>query len=230
MFQPHNFIRIAPDHADVIMKTPLAADDVARLARSAERFVRLAQEISRRSQQPALPEPEPPTADLLDPRQPLDDKVAAAAQQLIADYRARPDFGVPDCFCDRGWLLLLELLVAQSRAIDISVKTACLTIGGAQTTALRSILQLEKRGILRSTTDEKDGRRRLLSLSPSAEATLRRYVGSRVDGQFQQMRMSLRMTTRAVDEEGKGTAQTDRPHRNGSIAAQSDSEVETVLQ
>lgn len=185
------------------MRRITACDDMARLTRSAERLVRLAQAINERTQDwsnlPAAPghdlsvTPCNTAADATGPH-------VQAARELIQAHRNQPDFGAPALFQNRLWLLILDLFIADSKQADVAVKAACLSLGGSQTTSLRCILDLERLGIVESRADVSDGRRRLLSLSATARQTLQDYLARHGETRGKAVRLSMRMTTHQFDE------------------------------
>jgi DNA-binding MarR family transcriptional regulator len=191
------------------MRRVLANDDVARLARSAERLVRLAQAINERAKEWDGPEPQPvPVPAIAGPDLPAvaAEPLVQAARDAIRAHRSRPDFGAPGMFHARAWPLMLELFIAESCGDDMPVKSACLALGGSQTSALRCILDLERLSVVESRSDEKDGRRRLLKLSASARRQLEDYLaqcGGANGGAegHRPIRVSLRMTTRSLTDD-----------------------------
>lgn len=188
----------------------LASDDMARLARSAERLVRLAQAINDRAREgnPSTPAFGPPS----EAAAPLgQDSLIQLARHAIRIDRHRPHFGAPALFQARSWTLLLELFIADASGTPTSVKAASLTLGGSQTSALRSILQLEQLDVVRSRADSTDGRRRLLSLSDRARSAVGDYLSRLQAEQQRPLRLSLRMTTQTVTEDG-----SDAQHSAGN--------------
>lgn len=193
----------------------LLNDDVARLARSAERLVRLVEEISKRDvgngALAELPGVKPAHTQL--DQATANDALAHAAHDAIAAHISRPHFGNPSIFQNRIWVLMLELLLAGLAGKRMPVTNACLLLGGAQTTALRAILDLERRGIVSSVMDETDGRRRLIELSAACEAQLRTYL-IREPSSGRTMRLAVRVRAHdiALDKQptiasdGNGTA------------------------
>lgn len=209
-----------------MIKRALAADDVARLARSAERLVALAKEISERGvltnglapnegQLPEVPHANGP-------------EVVDTARRLAAEHAARPDFGLADLFRDRAWLLVLELYVADARRIEVAVKSACLTLGGSQSSALRTLLHLEQDGVVQSRSDAKDARRRLITLTPAAHETLSVYLAQH-PSTASRVQMSLRITSTTDDSSPSSVCGANRAGK-GSNSAQSESGLEVALQ
>jgi hypothetical protein len=185
------------------MRKVLASDDVARLARSAERLVRLAQAINERAMEteslvvaPVYPAP----LSRADSVAAESEFLVRAAREALRLDRDRPQFGAPPLFQARAWPLMLELFIGECCGADTSVKTACLSVGGSQTSALRCILDLERLGVVESKPDEKDGRRRLLNLSANARREIQDYLERGTAESHRPIRVSLRMTRNAVHD------------------------------
>lgn len=73
-----------------------------------------------------------------------------------------------DLFADPAWDILLELYLARLGQFDLSVTSLCMGSAVPQTTALRWINEMEKRGLLLRRRDPTDGRRIFVSLSKEA--------------------------------------------------------------
>jgi hypothetical protein len=119
--------------------------------------------------------------------------LAACANGLLRALAEQPDFGARDILFNPAWQLFLELFVAQLEQRPVPVTNACLSLGTAQTTALRYLTDLERRGLIASVADPADGRRRLLRLTPHVEAELRRYLRDSVDEQGLGLRIRVRV-------------------------------------
>ncbi len=207
------------------MRRVVPHDDVERLVRSAQRLARLAQTIGERAQvdtgtsvginngRDALVEPIAPV------------RLVEAAREAIAAHLAQPDFGAPALLRNRNWLLMLELFIAKSCGAPMPVKAACLTLGGPTSTALRIILELERFGLIASSSDDKDARRRLLMLTVHAEEGLRLYLTNRSDQADLPLRLSLKLT-KHVDASGDVPSDDLMQPR----LARSNHELDTVLQ
>jgi DNA-binding MarR family transcriptional regulator len=122
-----------------------------------------------------------------------DDDLIPIANSLLQALTEQPDFGARDIVFNPAWQLFLELFVAQLEQRPVPVTNACLSLGTAQTTALRYLTDLERRGLIASVSDPADGRRRLLRLTPHVEAELRRYLRHAADGQAPGFRIRVRV-------------------------------------
>ena len=122
-----------------------------------------------------------------------DGNLVVLANSLLRALAEQPDFGARDIVFNPAWQLFLELFVAQLEHRPVPVTNACLSLGTAQTTALRYLTDLERRGLIESVSDPADGRRRLLRLTPRVEAELRRYLRNAVDGQGPGLRIRVRV-------------------------------------
>jgi DNA-binding MarR family transcriptional regulator len=124
------------------------------------------------------------------------------ARRMISHHREQPLFGSPELFDNRHWLLVLELFIADSCEAEVSVKEATLALGGAQSTALRKLLALERLGVVVSRDDPHDGRRRLIGLSHEATGAVRDYLTthSSVPHGAGRLRLRLRSTRVLPDD------------------------------
>lgn len=208
------------------MRRVVASDDVVRLVRAAERMARLAQEIGARAQSAST---SPSDADIsrADPPAtcPSTERLVQASRDAIAAHLGQPDFGAPAFFRNPAWLLLLELFVADRSGAAVSVKAACLTLGGATSTAMRTILDLERLDLIASRSDEKDARRRLLTLTPRAEAALRVYLNRMVEQAEPSIRLSLKMSQGHDDPRECHAPHPIQPSTDRSVLG-----IETILQ
>ena len=143
-----------------------------------------------------------------------DDDLIPVANSLLQALAEQPDFGARDIIFNPAWQLLLELFVAQLEQRPVPVTNACLSLGTAQTTALRYLTDLERRGLIASLSDPADGRRRLLRLTPHVEAELRRYLRNAADGQSVGLRIRVRIPAAGRDP-GAPLACNDRLDAGG---------------
>ena len=82
---------------------------------------------------------------------------------------------------DVAWELLLELLRAERGELKLSVSALTISVPGVSaTTSLRRIGELQSRGFVARTADEKDRRRDFVTLTPIARTLLADYL-ARVD-------------------------------------------------
>lgn len=180
------------------MKRSAAEHDVARLARTAEYLVRLAKEIGERRSQESLAAP-PGLRLVGTPSREIGDRdMSAAAREALEAYWAMPDFGVPELFRSPAWVLMLKLFMEDEEQGGVPVKVACLALGGAQTTAHRYLLELERRELIVSVADPLDGRRRLLRLSSMARDVLTRFLAAPIPARPSQAAISLKIRSRTV--------------------------------
>ena len=86
--------------------------------------------------------------------------------------RARAKFLPADILRDIGWNMLLDLFIHCEDGRKVSVSSACIASGGAPTTALRWLTQLERAGLIVRRADERDQRRVLVTLTPEARQAI----------------------------------------------------------
>jgi DNA-binding MarR family transcriptional regulator len=125
-----------------------------------------------------------------------DEDLLTLAKSLLQTLAEQPDFGARDIVVNPAWQLFLELFVAQLEQKPVPVTNACLSLGTAQTTALRYLTDLERRGLIASVSDPADGRRRLLRLTPHVETELRRYLRRAADEPGLGLRIRVRVPAR----------------------------------
>jgi len=208
------------------MRRALIDDDVVRLVRAAQRMARLAQDIGERAQKaPLAPCAEESTETERAATCPPAERLVAASREAIADCRRLPDFGAPVFFRNPVWLLMLELFTAERSGVSVSVKSASLTLGGAASTANRTILELERLELIRSVSDQTDARRRLLKLTPAADATLQAYLIQQIENREPSVRVSLKLSQSAGAPDQQSAAVSihpllDRPARGMETALQ----------
>lgn len=94
-------------------------------------------------------------------------------------YRARRlrarAFGDENLFGEPAWDLMLDLFIAEAERKPLSVTAACIGAAVPTSTALRWIVILESRGLVRRENDPTDARRVFLHLTPDGHATMTRY-------------------------------------------------------
>jgi DNA-binding MarR family transcriptional regulator len=101
------------------------------------------------------------------------DATAAPSQTTLLEraeklYRLRRQRGRhfdESLFGEPAWDLLLDLFIQGERGTAVSVSSACVAAAVPTTTALRWITTLMRKGLIDRTTDQDDGRRRLIKLS-----------------------------------------------------------------
>ena len=101
------------------------------------------------------------------------------ARRLYQERRLRDaSFGLPDLFAEPAWDILLDLFHAEHAGKRISVTSACLAAAVPQTTALRWVSMMERMGLIERLSDERDGRRSFVRLTPETSLAMRRYLKS----------------------------------------------------
>jgi DNA-binding MarR family transcriptional regulator len=208
------------------MQRVVVAEDVARLVRAAERMARLAQEIATRERETARTSSSNDVASTppASVSQAPGERLVHASRHAITAYRQQPDFGAPTIFRNPEWLLMLELFVAGHANDPVSIKAASLTLGRTPSSANRAILELERRGLVSSISDDSDARRRLLRLTPYAESVLRDYLIR----QSEYRQMPLRVSLKVSQSESDGIGHEDR-NQTSPLSDRSAPETETVL-
>lgn len=98
----------------------------------------------------------------------------ARAKALYRARRARERvFGThADLFSEPAWDIMLDLFIADAEGRRVSVSSACIASRAAQTTALRWIATMERRGLLVRANDPLDGRRSFLCLTDAGNRLL----------------------------------------------------------
>jgi DNA-binding MarR family transcriptional regulator len=99
------------------------------------------------------------------------------AMRLFQNRRDRErHFGDRAIFGEPAWDILLDLYIHQAREDEVSVKSASLGSGAPATTALRWLNLLEEQGLLCSSEDPTDQRRRFVRLTPEGYESMTRYL------------------------------------------------------
>lgn len=96
---------------------------------------------------------------------------AVAAYQR-ARHRAEACSNHAKTFRDPAWNMLLCLAVNQAKQTRISISGLCCASLGPETTALRLVNVLERKGLLMRVPDLHDGRRDWVSLTDAGEVIL----------------------------------------------------------
>jgi DNA-binding MarR family transcriptional regulator len=170
-------------------------EELRRISRSAERLSRMLKlACDRQGEKRIIPAVQGPTRTYSHlAGDALDGDLVLVARSLLKGLTEQPDFGAKDIVFNPAWHLLLELFVAQLERRPVPVTNACLSLGTAQTTALRYLTDLERRGLIESLSDPADGRRRLIRLTPRVEAELRCYLQNAVEDQGFGVRIRVRV-------------------------------------
>lgn len=179
----------------MVLRECVSGSELRRLSRSAERLSRMLKlACDRQDGSNAVRVVPTSSRDMSIPASHgSDGDLVALANGLLRALAEQPDFGARDVVFNPAWQLLLELFVAQLEHRPVPVTNACLSLGTAQTTALRYLTDLEKRGLIASLSDPVDGRRRLLRLTPHVESELRRYLRNAVEDQGPALRIRVRV-------------------------------------
>ena len=101
---------------------------------------------------------------------PRTNDLAELARRAYAERRARERYLPASLFGDPGWDILLDLMIAAERGLDISVTSACIAGQVPATTALRWLQLLEAEGLVERVADATDGRRSFVRLTESGHA------------------------------------------------------------
>lgn len=84
----------------------------------------------------------------------------------------------PGMFADPGWDILLDLFAAMAEGKTVSVSSACLSAGVAQSTAAGRVRQLERAGLILRRPDPLDGRRSFVEIAPIAAERVERWLNA----------------------------------------------------
>lgn len=105
------------------------------------------------------------------------DEAYKEACRIYGDRKARSDhFGNSDIFGEPAWDILLDVYIHQFQNEEVSVKSACIGSGAPATTALRWLSLLERQGLICSTEDPIDQRRRFIRLTAEGYESMTRYL------------------------------------------------------
>ncbi|MDH4744024.1 hypothetical protein OMP43_08355 [Sphingomonas sp. CBMAI 2297] len=176
------------------------ARDITRAVRSAERFAKGLREIQLKLDDLAQQSVEQINASATIFSANLSDSLSASDVKLaLSRSQSRPNFGAPDLFGNALWSLMLELLLAEMDGEAVPVSNACISLGGPQSTAIRLLNCIEKRGLVVSQPDPSDGRRRLLRLAESVRAKLIAHLEAEHSGGAVRFRVNMRLTEMRED-------------------------------
>ena len=108
---------------------------------------------------------------------------AYLAYQTYQERRQRDDLfrDQAGLFAEPAWDLLLDLYVAHYQQGSISISSACIAARVPQTSGLRYIATLVRRGMVRREPDPFDARRVYLFLMPDTVAALDRYFTDQLE-------------------------------------------------
>ena len=98
------------------------------------------------------------------------------AKAILKSRDSRERFVDADLFGEPAYDMLLDLFMAAEDRKMVSVSSACVAARVPQTTALRWITLLEKRGLVERAPDTSDGRRHLVRLTAGATESVRAFL------------------------------------------------------
>lgn len=103
-------------------------------------------------------------------------RMAERARAIYRGRRLRAQvLGDDGLFGEPAWDLLLDLFIAEAEAKQLSVTAACIGAAVPTSTALRWIVILENRGLVRRENDPSDARRVFLYLTDDGKRRLTSY-------------------------------------------------------
>lgn len=108
----------------------------------------------------------------LDPVSPLE----LAERFYRARRRRAVIFGASDLFGEPAFDILLDLFIAASKSVEVSISDACVAADVSPTTALRYINALEQSGLIERRADQVDRRRSLLKLSERGRSAMEVFL------------------------------------------------------
>lgn len=127
----------------------------------------------------AVIEPTPPRADLSDYTliAPTEHQaLVELARRFYRSRRMRPRvFSDEALFGEPAWDMLLDLFIAEADGKRLSVTAACIGSAVPTSTALRWLVILEERGLVRRENDPTDARRVFLNLTSEGYAKMANY-------------------------------------------------------
>lgn len=102
-----------------------------------------------------------------------------AAERAYRNRRSRKDFiGTADLFGEPAWDLLLDLFIRQTKAEQVTVKTAFMHSDASLKTVVRLLKVMEHSGLIAVTIDPDDDTRQLINLNPTGYEGMLRYLES----------------------------------------------------
>ncbi|MEP9359957.1 hypothetical protein [Sphingomonas sp. KR3-1] len=171
------------------------ARDITRVVRSAERFTKGLQQLQLKLDELVQQSAEQiDSSNIIFSNSASDNLGASEVRIALSRSKSRPTFGAPDLFGNALWSLMLELLLAEMDGEAVPVSNACISLGGPQSTAIRLLNCIEKRGLVVSHPDPRDGRRRLLRLAESVRARLIAHLVTEHSGGAVRFRVNMKLT------------------------------------
>lgn len=115
-------------------------------------------------------------------RKRLSERIEAAlktAERAYQERHSRSEFvGHKEMFGEPAWDMLLDLFIRQTKAEEISVKSACFNAEMPVSTAARWLQVLEQNGLIVSNRDPADATRCLIHLTATGYEGMLRYLES----------------------------------------------------
>ena len=100
------------------------------------------------------------------------------ARRLYRQRREREATMGYDLFGEPAWDILLTLFVAHHTNQEMTASRVCISAATSTSTALRHLNMLEDRGLVSSTRDANDGRKRYVTLTAVALANVENFLDS----------------------------------------------------
>ena len=98
------------------------------------------------------------------------------AREVIASRRLITRYFDADLFADPAMDILLDLYAAAEEGKKVCTSSACIAAAVPSTTALRWIARLKAAQLIEERPDPADGRRKWLSLTKKAHATMTAFL------------------------------------------------------
>lgn len=105
-----------------------------------------------------------------------EDELLKVAKSLAFIWNSRKSFLDQTLIADPGWIILLNLKIAELRHDRFQVTTVCMDSGSPATTALRWIKLLESELLVTVEPDNHDGRRKFVILTDSGSELMGKYL------------------------------------------------------
>ncbi|QIK79637.1 MarR family transcriptional regulator [Sphingomonas piscis] len=99
-------------------------------------------------------------------------------RQILRERRMRAEHFPADLFADPAWDMLLDLFGARLGQRRVCVTAACAGASVPPTTALRWLVTLEQKGLVKRYPDPLDARRTFVELTEHATASMHSYFSS----------------------------------------------------
>jgi hypothetical protein len=99
------------------------------------------------------------------------------ARRYLSARRRRSELAPTRLFADPAWDILLDLFAASAEGRRVSVSSACIASGVANSTALRWVGELVREGLVARRRDGRDARRTFLEIDPAVADEVERWLG-----------------------------------------------------